>query len=250
MLALAFRPVEASPLDKAKATATHDPGEKKPVIPTVCAVHNSDGTFTARFGYDNHNSAVVSIPIGSKNHVSPSPENRGQPTQFKRDEVGDAFQVNFTEDQKITWTLTGPDGKARSVTASDGTQRCAGSEPQPTSTKVSEDVPPTSTPLPTVTDSPTQPPHPSRTPTHSPDPTSRPPAPPTATNTPGASNPPTLPPPTPVTTVTPALIPVTGTDETHSQPGQPVPLGFVEVGIALLGMGAALHGVQLKIEER
>src|SRR5690242_3836645 len=111
-LALASRPVEASPLDKAKATATHDPGEKKPVIPMVCAVHNSDGTFTARFGYDNHNSSVMSIPIGSKNHISPKPEDRGQPSQFKRDEVGDAFQVKFTEDQKITWTLTGPDGEA------------------------------------------------------------------------------------------------------------------------------------------
>ena len=84
LLALAVRPAEATPLDGQKSTATAGSDAAQPVIPTLaCATHNADGTFTAIFGYENQNSETVSIPIGEQNHVSPSPQDRGQPTEFK-----------------------------------------------------------------------------------------------------------------------------------------------------------------------
>jgi hypothetical protein len=308
LLALATRPAEATPLDGQKASATAGSEGAQPVIPTLaCATHNSDGTFTAIFGYDNQNSDAVSIPIGENNHVSPAPQDRGQPSEFKPGSVRDAFRVNFTEDQKITWSLTGPDGKTRSVTASDSTPHCKSEAPTATPTATRESEPPTATatremeqptatntaveadtatpttesggsptdtPQPTVpvqaTQAPSATPRPTRTPTN----TALPPNPPTATNTPtNASNPPnatstptrtplpqrsatatstllpTLPPPTPATSVTPALIPVTGADETSSLPGQSGALSLVELGFGLLGLGAVVHGLRLKLDE-
>jgi hypothetical protein len=48
--------------------------------------------------------------------------------------------------------------------------------------------------------------------------------------------------------VTPALIPVTGADQTAF--GQPMTLGLIETGIILLGLGALLNGVWLKFSGR
>jgi hypothetical protein len=133
ILAANIHPVEASPLGHQTATP-HETGPDQAVIPTLkCALHNPDGTFTALFGYVNRNAVGVTIPLGDHNYFKPPPEARGQPTYFKPGSVEVAFPVVYHEDDRVTWTLTGPDGKTNSVTASDSTKRCE-KEPANTAT--------------------------------------------------------------------------------------------------------------------
>jgi hypothetical protein len=46
-----------------------------------CYWANSDGSFTVSVGYNN-TGATVSYPVGPLNYVTPSPQDRGQPTTF------------------------------------------------------------------------------------------------------------------------------------------------------------------------
>jgi len=66
----------------------------RPVI--ECVVTNGDGTYTARFGYSNHNSAAVTILMGTNNKLTPSPIDRGQTTQFEPGRKVNAFQVTWS----------------------------------------------------------------------------------------------------------------------------------------------------------
>lgn len=85
-----------------------------PVLERV--VNAGGGTFTAWFGYLNNNETNITIPVGDSNHFS-DVLNRGQETSFAPGRKQSAFAVVF-DGSAITWTLTGPDGKARSATAS------------------------------------------------------------------------------------------------------------------------------------
>ncbi len=215
------------------------------VIPTLlCARHNEDGTFTALFGYQNNNPAPVEIPIGDNNHIRPAPEDRGQPVVFQPGEEDVAFKVIYREDDRITWTLTGPDGSTHSVTASDGTRRCLPANPIPTPTEV-ENIEPTSTP----TEQPTNPPAATQIPTSQPTatliPTPQPPS-PTLVPTPVPQG--TLPPPPGLSPSQPVgLIPVTGASSPDLRALNRMLLpGFLNWGLILVGLGAALHGIWLK----
>jgi hypothetical protein len=174
VLAANIRPVEASALLGQRTATPKSSGTDKAVIPTLkCALHNPDGTFTALFGYDNRNDERVTIPIGEKNQFQPSPKDRGQTTHFETGAEQVAFRVVYHEDDKLTWSLTGPDGKTHSVTASDGTPRCDQPEEK------------TATPRPTHT--PTKGVEPTRKPTDKPEATRTPTevsSPPEATATP------------------------------------------------------------------
>jgi uncharacterized repeat protein (TIGR01451 family) len=96
----------------------------KPIrIFVECVKSNSDGTYTATFGYLNENSATVEIPVGNDNKFSPAPQDRGQTISFQPGRVGEAFSVNF-DGSNLVWTVKGPDGSTRTTTASKNSKVC------------------------------------------------------------------------------------------------------------------------------
>jgi hypothetical protein len=48
----------------------------------TCYWPNADGTTTFSVGYVNTGATTVTIPVGANNYVTPSPQDRGQPTTF------------------------------------------------------------------------------------------------------------------------------------------------------------------------
>ncbi|MCG3163162.1 MAG: hypothetical protein JMDDDDMK_04545 [Acidobacteria bacterium] len=91
------------------------------VVPILeCVQHNQDGSWTARFGYDNSTGAAATIPVGSNNYFRPGSQNRGQTTVFQPGRVNNAFSVTFSiaQGSKLAvWYLRGPDGVLRPVNA-------------------------------------------------------------------------------------------------------------------------------------
>lgn len=88
-----------------------------------CVAPNPNGTYTARFGYENYNSSVVVIPLTEKNKFTPVPKNRGQVTTFQPGRVINAFSVTFDENN-LKWHLTGPNGIQQNVSASRNSPIC------------------------------------------------------------------------------------------------------------------------------
>ena len=78
---------------------------------------NSDGTYTATFGYYNQNDMGVNIPVGENNRFFPTPQDRGQTTTFRRGRQREVFSVILQPGETAVWTLKGPDGRRRTSTA-------------------------------------------------------------------------------------------------------------------------------------
>jgi pimeloyl-ACP methyl ester carboxylesterase len=93
----------------------------KPVL--ECVAPNSNGTFTAKFGYLNENSIPATIPVGSGNKFTPLPQDRGQITNFQPGRIRFAFNVPF-DGNNLVWTLRSPNGSQRTSTASRNSTRC------------------------------------------------------------------------------------------------------------------------------
>lgn len=93
---------------------------ERPVRPVLeCVAPNSDGSYTAYFGYKNDNGVAVAIPVGGQNRFSPAPDGRGQPASFAAGRQARVFSVAFSGGP-LVWTLAG-----RTATASsDPRQRC------------------------------------------------------------------------------------------------------------------------------
>ncbi|MBL8154846.1 MAG: DUF11 domain-containing protein, partial [Anaerolineae bacterium] len=91
----------------------------KQVFPVLeCVAKNTNGTFTAYFGYENKNPVSVTIPVGDDNRFLPhAPQDRGQPSVFGPGRRQFVFKVDF-DGKNIVWQLKGPDGKGRTATAS------------------------------------------------------------------------------------------------------------------------------------
>jgi hypothetical protein len=89
------------------------------VVPILeCVQRNQNGSYTARFGYNNSTGAAVTIPVGANNYFTPGNQNRGQTTVFQPGRVTNAFSVTFTKgrsDNLAIWYLRGPDGVLRPV---------------------------------------------------------------------------------------------------------------------------------------
>ena len=134
------------------------PGATVPVHPILeCVVTNSDGSFTAYFGYKNENAFTVVIPIGQNNRFFPAPDDRGQPTTFLPGRSGFYPNVAFSvvsQSSPIVWVLNG-----RTSTASNTSQTCGKTDPldgAPEITPTSDaDVVPTPVLYPTPTLEPT-----------------------------------------------------------------------------------------------
>ncbi len=88
-----------------------------------CVDANTNGTYTAHFGYNNTYSTNISIAVGNKNKFSPKPTNRGQTTTFIPGRVIDDFQVNFNG-SNLSWYLKSPNGQSATVTANSNSPRC------------------------------------------------------------------------------------------------------------------------------
>jgi hypothetical protein len=79
---------------------------KKELTPVFeCAAPNSDGTFTAFFGYSNETGNPMTIPTGSRNKVEPSPGDRGQPVQFSVGRHVAVFSVRLKSGETVTWRI-------------------------------------------------------------------------------------------------------------------------------------------------
>jgi PKD repeat protein len=81
----------------------------KPVL--NCVRENGDGTYTAFFGYVNDGIENIYLPIGSKNGLSPSPQDRGQPVTFLPGTHQFAFSSNL-DGTELGWNLAGQSAAA------------------------------------------------------------------------------------------------------------------------------------------
>lgn len=98
-----------------------------------CVFDNHDGTYTAWFGYENLNSAPLTIAVGNAaasgiNAFSPDPLNRSQTSTFNSGRVKGAFSVIF-DGSTIEWTIKPAGAAKNSIKASKTTKACAPIKP-------------------------------------------------------------------------------------------------------------------------
>lgn len=99
------------------------------VLPVLeCVVNNGGGSYTARYGYQNLNTVNISIPVGDNNKFLQMSSQRGQTTLFLVGRQSFVFDVPFNG-TNLTWLLKGPDGIARTVTASSTSPACNANHP-------------------------------------------------------------------------------------------------------------------------
>lgn len=110
-------------LDRAARKAGHEP--VKPVLD--CVAPNSDGTYTAYFGYNNKNGVNMSVPYGKKNKATLDTQNR-RPTELAPGEHSFQFGVTFTKKQTVSYTLDAGHGGSKTVTASKHSRACGEAE--------------------------------------------------------------------------------------------------------------------------
>jgi len=67
---------------------------------------NTEGSYTAFFGYVNTNSVAVSLAAGKNNQFTPPPDDQGQPTTFEPGTQSAAFSVDF-KGESLVWHLDG-----------------------------------------------------------------------------------------------------------------------------------------------
>lgn len=69
-----------------------------------CVAPNTDGTYTAFFGYENENGVSVDVPYGFRNLLPLDTDSR-RPTHFSPGEHDFVFGVDFTAKQQVLYTL-------------------------------------------------------------------------------------------------------------------------------------------------
>ncbi len=115
-------PVGGSVSAKATATVTIT---RDAITPTVtCVAANSDGTYTAFFGYNNPNSYAVAIEVGKDNQFTPPPDSQGQPSVFEPGSQTAAFAVDSKGDS-LVWHLEGKTAEANKNTGGCSMASCA-----------------------------------------------------------------------------------------------------------------------------
>ncbi|MBO0728694.1 MAG: pentapeptide repeat-containing protein [Acidimicrobiaceae bacterium] len=83
------------------------------VLTVDCITTNSDGSFTAYFGYTNSGS-VISYPVGSANSITPPSLGGSQPTTFVNGTVSNAFSVSVPASGTAVWSVNGVSATATS----------------------------------------------------------------------------------------------------------------------------------------
>jgi hypothetical protein len=81
-----------------------------PISPVYEGWYEIDGKKYVLFAYYNRNlEQIVDVPIGPGNHVSPGPQDQGQPTRFFPGVYYGVFATTVPKDPpaaEVTWTLT------------------------------------------------------------------------------------------------------------------------------------------------
>ena len=95
------------------------PPEPEPVTPVLECVEAAESGFLAHFGYTNPNATTIRAAFEPE-LLHARAADRDQPESFGHGAHSDVFQVSW-DGSALTWNLTG-----RSVTASSGSNRCAG----------------------------------------------------------------------------------------------------------------------------
>jgi hypothetical protein len=82
----------------------------QPIYPTYQGwIQEADGSKILSFGYVNHNSTPVTIPVGAANSFAPGMPDRGQQITFRPGDVRHAcvIMVDSVEDvSKLRWTIS------------------------------------------------------------------------------------------------------------------------------------------------
>ena len=112
---------DPTPADNAASAELTVEGTNVEVVEPLleCVEELPNGRRRAHFGYSNSGGSTDVIPLGDRNNFDPLPGDRGQPDQFVRGRVIDAFQVDFAAGTH-TWTLG-----SRRVAASAASPPCA-----------------------------------------------------------------------------------------------------------------------------
>ena len=112
---------DPTPADNAASAELTVEGTNVEVVEPLleCVEELPNGRRRAHFGYSNSGGSTDVIPLGDRNNFDPLPGDRGQPDQFVRGRVIDAFQVDFAAGTH-TWTLG-----SRRVAASVASPPCA-----------------------------------------------------------------------------------------------------------------------------
>ncbi|MFM8884628.1 MAG: hypothetical protein ACKOH7_07500, partial [Solirubrobacterales bacterium] len=106
-----------------------------PVVPTVsCVDVASDGSFTARFGYQSQGIVPQTVASGPDNYISVDPSGSetmsAKPTTFQPGAVASAVTVSsIARGASATWSIT-VGGKTSTATATAASTKCE-TEPQP-----------------------------------------------------------------------------------------------------------------------
>jgi uncharacterized repeat protein (TIGR01451 family) len=108
----------------AKATATVTITRDTITPALTCIAANSDGTFTAFFGYNNPNSYPVTIEVGKENQFTPPPDSQGQPTTFDPGSQTAVFTVDSKGDS-LVWHLDGTTAEANKNSGGCSQAACA-----------------------------------------------------------------------------------------------------------------------------
>jgi hypothetical protein len=84
----------------------------KPIL--ECVFHDpGTGQYTSVWGYNNNShSNVESIPVGTTNGFTPSPQGRGQPTAFQPGQNDNVFVVTWNGASSLTWSVDSQDAVA------------------------------------------------------------------------------------------------------------------------------------------
>ncbi|MTI38399.1 MBG domain-containing protein [Fulvivirga lutimaris] len=98
---------------------------QQPIKPVVNCVEYDDSrdTYVAHFGYINSNDFEVTIPIGKDNKLTPSSQDRGQPTIFKPGSYSNVFEADFNG-KNLTWHIENVNLKPSEATASSDISQC------------------------------------------------------------------------------------------------------------------------------
>jgi Trypsin len=97
---------------------------KEPVKPALdCVAPNSDGTYTAYFGYDNKNGVNMSVPYGRRNKLALDTQNL-RPTEFAPGEHSFQFGVKFNGKQNVTYTIDAGHGPGKTITVNKHSRAC------------------------------------------------------------------------------------------------------------------------------
>jgi hypothetical protein len=97
---------------------------KRPIVPELeCVNRQHDGSYTAYFGYDNHNAISLEIPYGKKNEFKADRE-RARPELFASGSHPWAFSVDFARNDKLSYKLAPPSGPSTVLNADRRSPAC------------------------------------------------------------------------------------------------------------------------------